>query len=65
MRLAGDGEPARLRKLPARNRDQAAAEIRPLMGSEPGMRARRQAGGGAPGATGRLAAAWVLVPAWL
>ena len=64
MRLAGDGEPARPRKLPARNRDHAAAEIRPLMGGEPGMRARRQAGGGAPGATGWPVAAWVLVPVW-
>ena len=44
VRLAGDGEPARLMKLPARNRDHAAAGIRPLMGSEPGMRARMQAG---------------------
>src|SRR5262249_3394122 len=58
MRLAGDGEPARLRKLPTRNRDHAVARIRPLMGSEPGMPARMQAGGRAPGATGRPVGAW-------
>ena len=63
---AGDGEweqgLARPRKLSARNRDHAAVGLRPLMGSEPGMRARRHAAGRAPGATGRPVAAWMLVP---
>ena len=52
IRLAGDREPARLRKLPTWKRDHVAA--RPLIGSEPGM----QAGRGAP-VTVRPVAAWV------
>ena|SRR6516165_9656864 len=62
IRLAGDGEPAPPRKLPARNRDHAAAGMRPRMGNEPGMRAPRQAWGRAPDAIGRPVAAWVLIP---
>ena len=64
MRLAGDGEPAWVRKLPARNRYHAAAGVWPLMGSGPGMPARMQAGGRAPGVTGWPVAAGVLVSVW-
>src|SRR5215831_6607070 len=50
VRPAGDREPTRPRRLPARNRDHATAGLRPLMGSEPGMRGSgtRRAGRLAP-----------------
>ena len=66
IRLAGDGEPARPRKLPARNRDHATAGIRPLRGQwarRAGAEARGgQGAGGHRPAGGGLGAGPCRVP---